>query len=97
MLAPLRLNEDRVRACISPDNPDLERLLLLARGMPLLERDDYKGCSWESRPQLSQTFLSAPEAVEKMFYKDFWSEGLAILLTEEKARCIPKLGLCLAG
>ena len=97
LLAPIRLNEERVLSCISPDNPDLERLLLLARGMPLLEREDYVGCQWENRPQLSQTFLSAPEAVEKMFYKDFWSEGLAILLTEKEVSLIPKLGLCLAG
>jgi hypothetical protein len=32
-----------------------------------------------------------------MFYTDFWSEGLAILLTEKDVSVMPKLGLCLAG
>ena len=97
LLQPVRLNEERVLACISSDNPDRERLLLLARGMPLLESEDYRGCTWENRPALGKTFLDASGAVEKMFYRDFWSEGLAILLTEKEVSIMPKLGLCLAG
>ena len=97
LLQPLRLNEERVLSCISMDNPDRDRLLLLARGMPLLESEDYVGCKWEERPPLGRTFLDASAAVEKMFYKDFWSEGLAILLTEKEVSIMPKLGLCLAG
>ena len=97
LLRPLRLNEQRVLACISSDNPDRDRLLLLARGMPLLESEDYRGCTWEGRPALGRTFLDAAGAVEKMFYRDFWSEGLAIILTEKEVSVMPKLGLCLAG
>jgi hypothetical protein len=85
-LSRRRLNEARIKKCISRKNPERERLLLLARGMPLLQSEEFKGCSMDDRPRLSRSFTDASGAVEKMFFQDFWSEGLAIILSEEDAR-----------
>ena len=97
LLEPLRLNEARIRECISPDNPELEKLLYIAKGMELHPDPSYVGCSYANRPPLGATFLSASSAVEKMFYNDFWEEGLAIILTGEEMSKLDNLGFCLAG
>ena len=97
LLRPLRLNDSRIRNHIHPDNPERERLLLLAKGMPLMPSPSYNGTDFATRPRLSKSFLAAAPAVERMFYQDFWSEGLAIILTEPEVAVLPKLGLCLAG
>ena len=97
LLNPERLNKERIHEFISDDNPEKEKLLLIARGMEHMADPDYRGCTFETRPKLSKSFLKAAPAVEKMFYKDFWQEGLAIILSESAVQAMPKLGLCLAG
>ncbi len=62
---------------------------MITEGIELFEDPSFVGC---------RTFLDTAPAVEKMFfYTDFWSEGLAIILTEVAVRSLPKLGICLAG
>ena len=97
LLNPERLNKERIHEFISDDNPEKEKLLLIARGMEHMADPGYRGCTFETRPKLSKSFLKAAPAVEKMFYKDFWEEGLAIILSESAVQALPKLGLCLAG
>ena len=98
LLHPQRLNRERIMRLVSADNPDRDRLLRLAEvGIELLPDPGYRGCDAGKRPRLSRSFLEASTAVEKMFYSDFLSEGLAIILTEPEVAALPKLGLCLAG
>ena len=92
-----RLNVDRIQRVISSANPDRDRLLLLASGMPLLHDPSFKGSTMRGRPRQSQSFHEAGAAVEKMMYSDFWEQGLAIILTEDDVATLPLLGLCLAG
>ena len=92
-----RLNAARIAKVISSTNPDRERLLLLAQGMPLLHDPKFKGSQFRNRPSKSKSFHEAGPAVEKMMFSDFWEQGLAIILTEDEVATLPLLGLCLAG
>jgi hypothetical protein len=65
--------------------------------MPLLTDPGFKGSEMTRRPKLSRTFIAARAAVAKMMFTEFWSEGFAIILTEEEVAVMPLLGLCLAG
>ena len=91
-----RLNRQRIDQATSINNPERDRLLLLADGMPLLNDPNFRGSTLRGRPKQSQSFLEARPAVEKMMYNDFWEQGLAIILTEDDVSTLPLLGLCLA-
>lgn len=92
-----RFNRDRVMRYVSADNPERDKLLLLAEGMRLYPDPGYSACPFAERPALSRSFVQASAAVEKMFYRDFWQDGLAILLPASDVQRLERVGFCLAG
>lgn len=77
-----RLSWARIESCISSDNPDRNRLILLARGMcvPLAPKFVPNG---GIRPvKLRRLYLETKGAVDKLFFA-LHEEGLAIILPAE--------------
>lgn len=85
-LLPDRLNEDRVQQWLSPNNPEFDRMLLLARdGMPVPVPPDFVPNSATVFPPLRNTYRRLASAVNKLLYQSFYSSGLAIILPRSVA------------
>ena len=87
-----RLNASRVRMHTRPDNPEREKLMLLAeKGMPLLLREGFKSNGQGKLPPLRKTYMSVKSAVNRLLVKNFHELGLAFILTKETALTIPDI------
>jgi len=79
------------------DDPDLSRILELARGQELLLAAGFVDRTYDSRPALGRVFLEAAPAVERMFFETYWRHGLAVILTAEQVQTMGPFSLCIAG
>jgi hypothetical protein len=100
-LSPNRLSRDRILRNISLDNPERERLLLLADGVPILTADGFVPNGLpadEPLPRLSAGYVKVACAVNKLLSDSILSKGLGILLPKELARAaIPDLHVSYLG
>jgi hypothetical protein len=76
-----RLNPGRVRRCISPDNPDLHRLVALAGvGMPVPVPAEFVPNGSTEWPRLRNTYRRLAAPVNRLLFEQFYQKGLAIIL-----------------
>jgi hypothetical protein len=75
---------------LSPDNPELDRLLILATGMvvPLPAGFVSNGATSLTRPKLRKLYLQTHRAVDCKFF-EMATAGLAFVLPMERAEQIP--------
>lgn len=90
-----RLNRARVEAHISPDNPELSRLLSLAEdGMSVpLAPDFVPNVEKGIVPELRQTYRRLAPVVNRLLFEGFHSRGLAFILPKDLALAVPRLHL----
>ena len=85
-----RLNTMRVELYTRTDNPEREKLMLLAnKGMPLLLRDGFTPNGQGKLPPLRKTYTAVKSAVNRLLVENFHSLGLAFILTKSTALTIP--------
>ena len=92
-LRPNRLNNERVRACISTDNPRFDDLLELAEGMAASQEwlpPDFVANNSGEHPPLRSKYKVAYSAVNKACY-DIHQQGLAFVFTPAVAAEFPRL------
>lgn len=90
MLINNRLNAKRVELYTHDDNPEREKLFLLAgKGMPLLLRDGFHANGQGKLPPLRKTYTSVKSAINRLLVENFHQLGLAFILTKETALTIP--------
>ena len=90
LLEPNRLNRLRVESSTQQDNPERERLLLLAeRGMPVILRPGFVANGAGRLPALRRTYLNVQCAVNRLLVENFHRLGLAFILTKKTALEIP--------
>jgi hypothetical protein len=82
-IAPRRLSVESVRATISVDNPEYEKLLRLVDGMPLFTAPGFVPSSHGKLPGIADSYKRLSSVVDKMLFEDFVSQGLAIVLPKE--------------
>jgi hypothetical protein len=83
-----RLNSDRISKVISPDNPDLARLIDLAEGIRVTTPAMFTPNGQGVRPKLRKNYLLAHSVVNKLFH-DLHEEGLAFYLPMNVALQVP--------
>ena len=89
-----RLNATRVEMHTRSDNPEREKLMILAKkGMPLLLREGFKPNGQGRLPPLRKTYISVKSAVNRLLVTNFHELGLAFILTKETALTIPGIHL----
>lgn len=80
----IRLSEERIIKTCRKDNPEINRLMLLAnKGMPLSVRPGFIPNGSGPLPLLRRSYRSVKSAVNKLLYENFHQEGLAFLLTKD--------------
>ena len=80
-----RLNEAAIRAHISADDPDFDRLLAISRGVPVDTADDFvPNCV---PPPLRRKYVKLHSPLNKSMYKN-WQNGKTILLSVEALKYI---------
>lgn len=85
-LSPNRLNRQRVEKYIRVENPEREKLLILAdKGMPLLLRPGFKANGRGQLPPLRRTYTAVKSAVNRLLVENFHELGLAFILRKETA------------
>ena len=90
MLEPTRLNRVRVENNTRQDNPEREKLLLLAdRGMPVMLRPGFVANGAGCLPALRRTYLNVQCAVNRLLVENFHRLGLAFILAKKTALEIP--------
>lgn len=76
-----RLSVESVHRCISEDNPERDKLLIMAsEGLPLFPDPEAKFNGPDNIPSLSYVYKRTAAAVNKMLYEDFVAPGLAFIL-----------------
>lgn len=91
-LEPNRLNRHRIETYIRNDNPERDKLLLLAdKGMPILLRPGFIPNDKGQLPTLRKTYINVKSAVNRLLIENFHKLGLAFILTKETALGIPNL------
>lgn len=80
-----RLNRQRVEAYIHVDNPERDKLLILADGMPLFLRPGFKANGHGRLPPLRKTYTAVKSAVNRLLVENFHELGLAFILRKETA------------
>ena len=89
-----RLNTSRVEMHTRTDNPEREKLMLLAeKGMPLLLREGFKSSGQGTLPTLRTTYMSVKSAVNRQLVKNFLALGSAFILIKTSALTIPGIHL----
>ena len=87
-----RLNVSRVVLHTRADNPERNKLLLLAeKGMPLLQREGFKANGQGILPPLRKTYTSVKSAVNRLLVENFHELGLAFILKKSTALTIPDI------
>ena len=87
-----RLNANRVQLHTRADNPERNKLFLLAeKGMPLLQRESFKANGKGKLPPLRKTYTSVKSAVNRLLVENFHVLGLAFILTKATALTIPNI------
>ena len=87
-----RLNTNRVKLHTRADNPERNKLFLLAeKGMPLLQREGFKANGKGKLPPLRKTYISVKSAVNRLLVENFHELGLAFILTKATALTIPDI------
>lgn len=90
LLEPTRLNRLRVESSTQRDNPERERLLLLAdKGMPIMLRPGFVPDGAGPLPALRRTYLNVQCAVNRLLVENFHHHGLAFILSKKTALEIP--------
>ena len=90
ILEPTRLNRLRVESSTQQDNPERERLLLLAdKGMPIMLRPEFLPNGAGPLRALRRTYLNVQCAVNRLLVENFHHLGLAFILTKKTALEIP--------
>jgi hypothetical protein len=85
-----RLNTTRIELYTRIDNPEREKLLLLAKkGMPLLLREGFTPNGQGILPPLRKTYTTVKSAVNRLLVENFHDLGLAFILTKSTALTIP--------
>lgn len=89
-LEPNRLNQYRIEQHLRKDNPEKEKLLLLAeKGMPLMLRPGFVANGTGHLPALRKTYINVKSAVNRLLVENFHDQGLAFILTKKTALEIP--------
>jgi hypothetical protein len=93
-LAHNRLSEARVRAILSPSNPEYQRLIDMGNhGAPVHDLLDPcftpNGNDRLSWPRQTKGYLGAHRVVDHVLQKNFLSKGLAVVLPADELRHIP--------
>jgi hypothetical protein len=87
-----RLNVNRVQLHTHADNPERNKLFLLAeKGMPLMLRETFKANGNGKLPPLRKTYTSVKSAVNRLLVENFHELGLAFILTKATALTIPNI------
>ena len=87
-----RLSVSRVQLHTHADNPERNKLLLLAeKGMPLLQREGFKANGQGILPPLRKTYTSVKSAVNRLLVENFHDLGLAFILKKSTALTIPNI------
>ena len=87
-----RLNISRVKLHKHADNPEKNKLFLLAeKGMPLLQREGFKANGKGKLPPLRETYTSVKSAVNRLLVENFHELGLSFILTKATALTIPDI------
>ncbi len=85
-----RLNTTRIELYTRIDNPEREKLILLAKkGMPLLLREGFTPNGQGILPPLRKTYTNVKSAVNRLLVENFHDLGLAFILTTSTALTIP--------
>ena len=88
-----RMNPERIHASLSPDNPEIDKLLSLATtGMTVHLPPGFQPNTERDRvnlPKLGQLYSAAAPAVNKMEMEQFHGQRMAFVLTKETALSIP--------
>jgi hypothetical protein len=85
-LSPNRLNRQRVEAHIRSDNPERDKLFLLAeKGMPILLRPGFEANGTGRLPPLRKTYTAVKSAVNRLLVENFHNLGLAFILSKKTA------------
>jgi hypothetical protein len=79
-IAGNRISEGSILETISPDNEELNRLLLLVDGMPLFPAPEFIPNGPHRLPPLSNSYLRLSPVVNRMLFEDFIDKGLAFVL-----------------
>ena len=89
-MEPNRLNQYRIEQHLRKDNPEKEKLLLLAeKGMPLMLRPGFVANGTGHLPALRKTYINVKSAVNRLLVENFHDQGLAFILTKKTALEIP--------
>ena len=80
-----RLNEAAIRAHVSADDPDFDRLLAISRGVPVDTADDFVPNG--APPPLRNKYVKLHSPLNKSMYKN-WQNGKTILLPLEALKYI---------
>ena len=86
-----RLSVERVRAVLSPDNPEWDRLITFGeRGVDVLLGPDFVPSGPRDRPPLCRKYLATKGAVDRMIYDSYIQKGLAFVLPLDIALSLPE-------
>lgn len=98
LLEPDRLNRLRVKSSRQQDNPERERLLLLAdKGMPIMLRPEFLANGAGPLPAVWRKYLNVQCALNRLLVENFHHLGLAFILTKKTAPEIPGMSFTLDG
>jgi hypothetical protein len=85
-LSPNRLSRQRIETYVRSDNPEREKLFLLAdKEMPILLRPGFKANGGGELPPLRKTYSAVKSAVNRLLVENFHNLGLAFILSKKTA------------
>ena len=85
-----RLNVNQVKLHTHPDNPERNKLFLLAeKGMPLLQRKGFKTNGKGKLSPLRKSYTSVKSVVNRLLVENFHELSLVFILTKAIALTIP--------
>ena len=100
-LSANRISEDRILQSISANNPEIDKLLALARGVPVLTAEGFvpNGLPVEEPlPRLTSSYVRVASAVNRLLAESVLSKGLGILVPKDVARAaVPDLHVSYLG
>ena len=79
-----RLSPERIGR-LSPDNPERENLLKLAKGMPIATAEGFTRNGTGAWPAQRSKYLEAAPAVNRLLHEAYVAKGKAFLVTKEFA------------
>ena len=74
-----RFNENRVRACMSPSDPDYELILEMSKGIRIITGDDWEPNLDLGNPKLRKVYVDAHHGINKVIGKQSKENTIVIL------------------